>query len=55
MSAIDPNLHEQGRKLEVIEARLARHEKVAQRAMAGVMILALSAFGVVAIYLWDVV
>jgi hypothetical protein len=54
VSAVDPNLHEQGRKLEVIEARLACHEKVARRAIIGVMILALSAFGVLVIHLLEV-
>ena len=30
MNTYDPNLHEQQRKLEAIEARLAGHEKMAR-------------------------
>jgi hypothetical protein len=54
VSAFDPHLHEQGRNLEVIEARLARHAKVARRTLIGMVILALSAFGVLVIHLLDI-
>jgi len=54
VTAFDPNLHEQGRKLEAIDARLAGHETAARRAMIGAMILALPAFGVLVVYLLDV-
>ena len=54
MTAFDPNLHEQGRKLEVIEAQLARQEKAARRVMIGVMILVLPAFGALVTYLLDI-
>ena len=51
MTAFDPNLHEQGCKLEVIEAQLARQEKAARRAMIGVLILVLPALGALVTYL----
>jgi hypothetical protein len=54
VTAFDPDLHEHGHKLEVIEARLARQEKAARRAMIGVMILVLPAFGALVTYLLDI-
>jgi hypothetical protein len=46
VNAYDSNLHEQQRKFEAIEARLARHEKAARLSL-----LWLSALGFVALAL----
>ncbi len=46
MNTYDPNLHEQQRKLEAIEARLAGHEKTARLSL-----LWLSALGFVVLAL----
>ncbi len=48
MNTYDPNLHEQQRKLEAIEARLAGHEKMARLSLLwlstlGFVVLALLA------------
>jgi hypothetical protein len=52
MNTDGPNLHEQQRKLEAIETRLARHEKTIRITMILVVILAVLALTLVTNHLW---
>jgi fatty acid desaturase len=45
VNTYDPNLHEQRRKLEALEARLARHERTTRTILILVTVLAAVALG----------
>ena len=47
MNAYDPRLHEQQQKLEALEARMARHERMARITVIVGIILTALALGVV--------
>jgi len=54
VSAYDPDLHEQQRKLKAIEARLARHERIAYIALLlAALLLSVVLFALGAGHLWD--